>query len=103
MPRPLVTVYTHPDCHLCDVAKQRIGNVGRRFAFDVECLDVSASPELESAYRERIPVVSVDGEEACVYRVNEKRLARILADHGARPRGWRRLLTIVRRTRSDSP
>ena len=47
--------------------------------FALEEVDISASPELERRYRERIPVVEVGGEEAFTYFVHPEGLRRRLA------------------------
>ncbi len=76
---PQVTVYSKPDCHLCDVAKKRVDRVRERLFFDLDIIDITESEDLMDQYGERIPVVEVDGEEISVYRVNEKALARKLS------------------------
>ena len=37
--------------------------------FELEEIDITSDPELERRYRERIPVVLIDGEEAFTYFV----------------------------------
>ena len=37
--------------------------------FELEEVDIGGDPELERRYRERIPVVAIDGEEAFTYFV----------------------------------
>ena len=86
---PTLTIYSRPDCHLCDIAKERIDRIRARLSFDLDLVDISYDEDLTTRYGERIPVVSIDGEEVFVYRVNEKVLARKLEAAGARPRGWR--------------
>ena len=71
-----VTIYSRPDCPLCEIAKERVGNVRREAAFEVEEADITSDPVLMERYGERIPVVAVEGEEVCVYRVSEKLLKR---------------------------
>ena len=77
----LVTLYGKPGCHLCDEAREVLGAVRARRAFDLEEVDITRDPALEREYRERIPVVAVDGEEAFEYHVEpqdlENRLARV--------------------------
>ena len=77
----LVTLYGKPGCCLCDEAKEAIASVRAARAFDLEEVDITRDPVLESEYRERIPVVAIDGEEAFEYHVDpselEKRLARV--------------------------
>jgi hypothetical protein len=38
--------------------------------FDLEEIDIGGDPELESTYREWLPVVEIDGERAFVYYVD---------------------------------
>ncbi len=46
--------------------------------FELEEVDIAADPELERRYRERIPVVAVDGLEAFTYFVHPGALRRRL-------------------------
>jgi hypothetical protein len=46
--------------------------------FELEHVDITGDPELEARYRERIPVVLVDGEEAFTYFVHPEGLRRRL-------------------------
>ena len=71
---PIVRIYSKPDCHLCDIAKERVVNVRRRVDFDLQVVDISTDLELLKKYEQRIPVVTIDGEEAFVYRMSEKQL-----------------------------
>jgi glutaredoxin len=74
-----VTLYHAPGCHLCDSARRVIVQIRDDVAFDLDEVDISADPELERRYRERIPVVAVDGEEAFTYFVHPDGLRRRLA------------------------
>ena len=47
--------------------------------FELEEVDIGRDPELKRRYRERIPVVLVDGEEAFTYFVHPGALRRRLA------------------------
>ncbi|OGG46251.1 MAG: hypothetical protein A3F84_23775 [Candidatus Handelsmanbacteria bacterium RIFCSPLOWO2_12_FULL_64_10] len=71
-----VTIYSRPDCHLCEIAKERVENVRREAPFEVEEVDITSDSALRERYGERIPVVAVEGEEVCVYRVSERLLKR---------------------------
>jgi hypothetical protein len=55
--------------------------VGARaeLGFELEEVDVGGDPELETRYREWLPVVEVDGERAFVYHVDPDGLRRRLA------------------------
>jgi len=55
-----------------------IARVREEVDFELEEVDVSGDPELERRYRERLPVVAVDGEEAFTYFVHPDGLRRRL-------------------------
>jgi glutaredoxin len=77
----LVTLYGKPGCCLCDEAKDAVASVQERLPFELVEVDITRDPEIERAYRERIPVVSIDGDEAFELHVDpselERRLARV--------------------------
>jgi hypothetical protein len=43
--------------------------------FDLELVDIEGDPELEGRYRERLPVVEIDGECAFTYFLEPDALA----------------------------
>ena len=60
----VVTLYTRPGCHLCDEAREAILGMRDGLApFDLEEVDIETDEALLRRYLERIPVVSVEGEE----------------------------------------
>jgi glutaredoxin len=65
-----VTIYLAQGCHLCATAQRVIASVREEIPFDLVEVEIDEDPELERAYRERIPVVAVDGEEAFTYFVH---------------------------------
>ena len=77
-PRPghLVTLVHAAGCHLCDSARRVIEGVRAEVPFELEEVDITGDVELEPRYRERIPVVLVDGEEAFTYFVTPDGLRR---------------------------
>ena len=70
-----VVLYGRPDCHLCDEARAVLEGAGVSF----EERDIEADDELFRRYLERIPVVTIDGEEAFELFVDEAELRRRLA------------------------
>jgi glutaredoxin len=70
----LVTLYTKPDCHLCEVALQALRQVQAELPFELQLRDIGSDDALQRAYFERIPVVSVDGEELFEYFVDVEAL-----------------------------
>jgi Glutaredoxin-like domain (DUF836) len=75
-----VVLYTRQGCCLCDDARVVIERVraGDGTAFVFEERDIDADDALQRAYLERIPVVTIDGEEAFELFVNEAELQRRL-------------------------
>jgi glutaredoxin len=59
-----VVLYGKAGCHLCDDARAVVAEVRARREFDLTEVDVSLDPVLHARYGERIPVVTIDGEEA---------------------------------------
>ena len=66
-----MTVYSKPDCHLCQDAIVVLRRLQAEFAFELRECDITADETLHGAYFERIPVVALDGEELCEYFVEE--------------------------------
>ena len=73
-----VTVYRAAGCHLCENASRVLARVREDIPFELDEIDITGDPELEQRYRERIPVVLVDGEEAFTYFVHPDGLRRRL-------------------------
>jgi glutaredoxin len=74
-----VTLYGKPGCHLCEEARQVVDAVRVQHPFDLEEVDITRDPALERAYRERIPVVAIDGEEALELVIERSELEERLA------------------------
>jgi glutaredoxin len=74
-----VVLYGAPGCHLCDVAKDLLERQRELLGFQLDMVDISGDPELESAFREQIPVVFVAGRKAFKYHVEPLELARRVA------------------------
>jgi glutaredoxin len=74
-----VTLYHAAGCHLCESAKRVLAQVRAEVPFELEEVDIGGDPDLERRYRERIPVVAVDGEEAFTFFVHPDGLRRRLA------------------------
>jgi glutaredoxin len=77
-PKPghLVTLVHAAGCHLCESARRVIEGVRAEIPFELEEVDITGDEELEPRYRERIPVVLIDGEEAFTYFVTPAGLRR---------------------------
>jgi glutaredoxin len=75
-----VVLYTRPDCCLCDDAREILVEVRERHpdSFSIQELDIDTDEELLRAYLERIPVITIDGEEAFELFVTSHELERRL-------------------------
>jgi glutaredoxin len=67
----LVTVYSKPDCHLCVDAMAALRTLQAELGFALEERDITSDEGLLRAYFERIPVVTLDGEELFDFFVEE--------------------------------
>jgi glutaredoxin len=75
----VVTLVHAEGCHLCESARRVLETVRAEVSFELEEIDITGDPELEGRFRERIPVVLVDGTEAFTYFVHPDGLRRRLA------------------------
>ena len=71
---PRVVLYSARGCHLCEQARAVLEGEGIAY----EEIDISGDAALESAYREWLPVLEIDGERAFVYRIPPETLRRRL-------------------------
>jgi Glutaredoxin-like domain (DUF836) len=76
-----VVLYTREGCCLCDDARDVLLRVRERRPFTLEERDIERSEAWHRAYLERIPVVTVDGEEAFELFVDEAALESRLNEH----------------------
>ena len=67
----VLTVYSTPDCHLCEDAMTALRRLQQELGFVLQERDITADEALHRAYFERVPVIVVDGEELCDYVVEE--------------------------------
>jgi glutaredoxin len=76
---PLLTIYSKPDCHLCDEMKMVVQRVLRdRAGIPLVEIDISSDPVLLDRYGLDIPVLMIDGKKVAKYRVTEAELTRML-------------------------
>ena len=87
---PEVVLYGRPGCCLCDEARDVLERVRAEVPFTLVERDIETDDALLRAYLERIPVVTIDGEEMFELWVEEPRLRASLAGAAAstgRPSG----------------
>jgi glutaredoxin len=72
--KPTAVLYTRSGCHLCDEAEASL----RKYGFEIERVDIVASPELKERYGRCVPVVVIDGHERFRGRVDPRLLRRLV-------------------------
>ena len=73
-----VKLYSAQGCHLCESARRVLERVRTDTPFELDEIDITDDADLERRYRERLPVVVIDGEEAFTYFVYPDALRRRL-------------------------
>ena len=66
-----IEIYSKPDCSLCDKAKTVIEKVKSQRPLTISEIDISKDPILFEKYKEKIPVIFINGKQAFVYKVHE--------------------------------
>jgi glutaredoxin len=73
-----VVLYGRAGCCLCDEAREVLERVRSQHPFILDERDIEADERLLHAYLERIPVITIDGQEAFELFVDENQLVRRL-------------------------
>jgi glutaredoxin len=64
-----VTIYSRPQCHLCEEAKKVIMAADCAAQFTLEEVDIESDLELLERYKFDIPVIMINGVEAFRHHV----------------------------------
>ena len=59
----LLTLYSKPECHLCEQAEADLRRLARRYPHQLQTVDITQDPTLFARYGERIPVLVVQDRE----------------------------------------
>jgi glutaredoxin len=65
----VVTLYTAEGCSLCSRALEVVREVEAELGFELVVVHIDEDPELETRYREHLPVLEIDGTRAFTYFV----------------------------------
>ena len=81
-----IEVMTKKDCALCDDAKEIIEQVIAELPAELKMTDIESDLELFERYKEKIPVVLINGKESFLYKVHpitlRKKLDKLLEAKG---------------------
>ncbi len=74
-------LYSKKDCHLCEVAKEKLLEIQQEYPFSLTEIDIESDEKVFEKYKYLIPVIEIDGKIAFNYRVNEAELKKLLTRH----------------------
>ncbi len=67
-----VVLYTRPGCHLCEEANEQILAADCADSYVLEEVNIESDPALVERYGVKIPVITINGAGAFMYRVTSK-------------------------------
>jgi hypothetical protein len=67
-------VLSRPECSLCDEMQEELIGLFGDAAAAIRIQDITGDTELESQYGQRIPVLLIEGDFVCAYRLDMARL-----------------------------
>jgi hypothetical protein len=70
-----LTLYSKPDCHLCDEMEEVLLNASSGSEIKVTRVDITKDPELEKLYGLDIPLLTHKGKLLAKHKAHEKTLA----------------------------
>lgn len=77
-PVHVLTVYERAGCHLCDDMVSTLSEWRAEFGFEIERVDIDASPELAARYGAKVPVLVHGSVEVCHFFLDLAALRRAL-------------------------
>jgi glutaredoxin len=70
----VLTLYGKPGCHLCEEAREAVRAASAGREVELVEVDITLDPAVERDFRERIPVLTLDGEELFEFFVDQDAL-----------------------------
>ncbi len=67
----VIEILTKNDCSLCDDMKEVVNRVVTDYPLKLVMTDIESDPALYEKFKERIPVLKINGIESFVYKTNE--------------------------------
>ena len=72
-------VYSRPGCGLCEEFMTALAELLGPSADNVQVVDIDSDAALKRKYSDRIPVLTVDDDFVCAYRLDVERVKRYLS------------------------
>lgn len=81
-------VYTRPGCTLCEEFLAQLAELIETgpTAIPVQVVDIDGDAVLSRRYSDRVPVLTIDGDFVCAYRLDRERLRPYLSEPQNAPR-----------------
>ena len=70
----IIEILTKNDCYLCDDIKEIVNRVLPDYPVKLVVTDIESDPTLHEKFKERIPILKINGIESFVYKSNETTL-----------------------------
>lgn len=67
-------VLSRPECGLCESFLEELSDVLGTHAIQIRVVDISEDEDLERKYGSRIPVLLIEDEFVCAYRLDKARI-----------------------------
>ncbi len=67
----VIEILTKSDCSLCDDMKEIVNRELADYHLKLVTTDIESDPTLYEKFKERIPVLKINGIESFVYKTNE--------------------------------
>jgi hypothetical protein len=71
---PIWLVYSRPECGLCEQMLLELAELLGPKINEVQVVDITGDLHLERKYGTRIPVLTIDGDFVCDYRLDRDRV-----------------------------
>jgi hypothetical protein len=85
MAGPRVSLYSAPECHLCDLAAEILSTLSRDLTFRWERVNIETDPELLRRFRYEIPVIEIEGGAVLRWPTTRERVRRAIEAASGRP------------------
>lgn len=71
-----VEIFSKPNCHLCDLAKNTIFDISKEFDLKITVTDITSNQELFEKFKYDIPVVYINNKIAFKHKINKEEFIR---------------------------
>ncbi len=71
-------LYSKPDCHLCEEMKIIVLKIRKENNFNFQVININEDKLLYEKYREKIPVLELNGRIIAKFRIDENKLKNCL-------------------------